>query len=55
VPAMLDGELYDPEVAVVQWQGSGDMMAAARANCYLVVPPDREKLAKGEMVTVVLR
>jgi molybdopterin molybdotransferase len=55
LPAMLDGELYDPEVAVVQWQGSGDMMAAARANCYLVVPPDREKLAKGEMVTVVLR
>lgn len=55
LPAMLDGGLYDPEVEVVQWQGSGDMLAAARANCYLVVPPDREKLAKGEMVTVVLR
>ena len=55
LPAMLEGGLYDPEVEVVQWQGSGDMLAAARANCYLVVPPDREKLAKGEMVTVVLR
>jgi molybdopterin molybdotransferase len=55
LPAMLDGGLYDPEVEVVQWQGSGDMLAAARANCYLVVPPDREKLAKGEMVTVVIR
>ncbi|HXA86778.1 MAG TPA: gephyrin-like molybdotransferase Glp [Candidatus Dormibacteraeota bacterium] len=55
LPASLDGGLYDPEVEVVQWQGSGDMLAAARANCYLVVPPDREKLAKGEMVTVVLR
>jgi molybdopterin molybdotransferase len=54
LPAMLDGGLYDPEVEVVQWQGSGDMLAAARANCYLVVPPDREKLTKGEMVTVVL-
>lgn len=54
LPAMLDGELYDPEVEVVPWQGSGDMLAAARANCYLVVPPDREKLAKGEMVTVVV-
>lgn len=55
LPATLDGGLYDPEVEVVPWQGSGDMLAAARANCYLVVPPDREKLAKGEMVTVVIR
>jgi molybdopterin molybdotransferase len=54
-PAMLDGELYDPEVEVVPWQGSGDMLAAARANCYLVVPPDREKLVKGETVTVLMR
>jgi molybdopterin molybdotransferase len=55
LPARIDGGLDDPEVEVVPWQGSGDMLAAARANCYLVVPPDREKLAKGEMVTVVLR
>jgi molybdopterin molybdotransferase len=55
LPAMLDGGLYGPEVEVVPWQGSGDMLAAARANCYLVVPPDREKLAQGEMVTVVMR
>jgi molybdopterin molybdotransferase len=55
LPATLDGRLDDPEVEIVPWQGSGDMLAAARANCYLVVPPDREKLAKGEMVTVVMR
>jgi len=55
LPARLDGGLDDPEVEVVPWQGSGDMLAAAQANCYLVVPPDREKLAKGEMVTVVIR
>jgi molybdopterin molybdotransferase len=55
LPAMLEGGLYGPEVEVVPWQGSGDMLAAARANCYLVVPPDREKLAKGDMVTVVMR
>ena len=55
LPATLDGELHDPAVEVVPWQGSGDMLAAARANCYLVVPPDREKLAKGETVTVVVR
>ena len=55
LPAWLEGGLEDPEVEIVPWQGSGDMLAAARANCYLVVPPDREKLAKGEMVTVVIR
>ena len=55
LPAKLDGGLDDPEVEVVPWQGSGDMLAAARANCYLVVPPDREKLAEGEMVTVMVR
>ena len=55
LPARLEGELDDPEIEVVPWQGSGDMLAAAQANCYLVVPPDREKLAKGEMVTVVMQ
>jgi molybdopterin molybdotransferase len=55
LPARLEGGLDDPEVEMVPWQGSGDMLAAAKANCYLVVPPDREKLAKGEMVTVVMR
>jgi molybdopterin molybdotransferase len=55
LPALLDGGLYDAAVEIVPWQGSGDMLAAARANCYLVVPPDREKLAAGDMVTVVMR
>jgi molybdopterin molybdotransferase len=55
LPAMLEGGLENSEVDIVPWQGSGDMLAAARANCYLVVPPDREKLARDEMVTVVLR
>ena len=55
LPALLVGELDDPQVEIVPWQGSGDMLAAARANCYLVVPPDRESLPEGEMVTIVLR
>ncbi len=54
LPARITGGLHDPEVHVVPWQGSGDMLAAAQANCYLVVPPDRESLAEGEMVTVVI-
>lgn len=55
LPAFLDGDLYDAAVEIVPWQGSGDMLAAARANCYLVVPMDREKLGANEMVTVVVR
>ena len=55
LPALIAGGLDEPEVEIVPWQGSGDMLAAARANCYLVVPPDREKLAEREMVTVLLR
>jgi molybdopterin molybdotransferase len=38
----------------VKWQGSGDMAATARANCYLVIPPDRERLSAGDMVSVLL-
>ncbi len=55
LPAVLQGGLEEQEVEVVPWQGSGDMLAATRSNCYLVVPPDREKLSEGEMATVILR
>lgn len=55
LPAILGGGLYDPEVEVVPWQGSGDLFAASRANCYLVLSPDREMIEAGDMVTVVMR
>ena len=55
LPAVLSGEYDRPQVALVQWQGSGDLAALARANCYLVVRPDREELRAGEMVPVMLR
>lgn len=54
LPAVLTGEFEETEVEMVHWQGSGDVAAAARANCYLVVPPDREKLAAGEMVSILV-
>ncbi len=53
LPAQLSGEFADTEVELVRWQGSGDMVSTARANCYLVIPPDREKFAAGEMVSVL--
>lgn len=55
LPAILEGPLYDPEVEIVPWQGSGDLLAASRANCYLVVSPDRETIDAAEMVTIVMR
>jgi molybdopterin molybdotransferase len=55
LPAMLEGSLENPEVEIVPWQGSGDLLASARANCYLVIPPDRESIPAGEMVSILMR
>lgn len=53
LPAELSGTHQRPEVDLVRWQGSGDLMAAAHANCYIVVPPEREKFAAGETITIL--
>ncbi len=43
-----------PEVALVEWQGSGDIAAMARANCFLVVPEDTDRIRAGETVRILL-
>ena len=40
-----------PEVRLVGWQGSGDLAANARANCYAVLPPERERFEAGDVIT----
>jgi len=55
LPAILSGEFERMEVELVRWQGSGDLAAVARSNCYVVVPPDRERIAAGEWVPILLR
>jgi len=55
LPAVLAGEYERAEVTPVAWQGSGDLAASARANCYLVVPPDRAGFSAGDSVPVMLR
>ncbi len=55
LPAILSGEFENSEVELVAWQGSGDIAAVARANCYAVIPPDRERIAVGEWVAVMMR
>ncbi|MDR3749473.1 MAG: molybdopterin molybdotransferase MoeA [Acidobacteriota bacterium] len=54
LPGHLGGTHERPEVELVRWLGSGDLMAVSQANCYIVVPPEREHFAAGEAVTVLL-
>jgi molybdopterin molybdotransferase len=55
LPAMLSGEFENAEVELAAWQGSGDIAAMARADCYVVIPPDRGKIAPGDWVAVMMR
>jgi molybdopterin molybdotransferase len=55
LPAVLGGEFENAEVEPARWQGSGDIAALARANCYVVVPPERERIEVGEWVSVLSR
>jgi molybdopterin molybdotransferase len=55
LPARLTPNRVRPEVRLVVWQGSGDLAANARANCYAVLPADIEGFRRGDVITVLLR
>jgi molybdopterin molybdotransferase len=55
LPAILSGEFEQSEVELVRWQGSGDVAATARANCYIVIAPDRDLISPGEFVPILPR
>jgi len=55
LPARVEWHGGAPEVKALKWQGSGDIAALAKANCFLVVPAHRDKIAAGERVSVLLR
>lgn len=55
LPARLDTTGNSPIVTAVKTQGSGDLAANARANCYLIVPEDCETLSEQQTVRVLLR
>jgi molybdopterin molybdotransferase len=55
LPARVEWRGTTPEVKALPWQGSGDIAALARANCFLVVPADRGQISAGETVLIVLR
>jgi molybdopterin molybdotransferase len=54
LPARLTSRLEKAEVRLVGWQGSGDLAANARANCYAVLP-DGKDLRAGDVISVLLR
>jgi molybdopterin molybdotransferase len=55
LPARLTRDRIQPSVEVVAWQGSGDMAANARANCYAVLPQREGEFPAGEVISVLLR
>ena len=52
-PGAADGQIA--EVALVPWQGSGDLAALARSNCFLVIPEDAESLKPGTIARILLQ
>ena len=55
LPAELVSAWDGVSVRVVGWQGSGDVAANARGNCYCVLPVGPEVFRAGETVRVLLR
>ncbi|MHB8301291.1 MAG: molybdopterin molybdotransferase MoeA [Acidobacteriaceae bacterium] len=55
LPARLDSTGSSPTVTPIKTQGSGDLTANARANCYLIVPEDCEARSERQTLRVLLR
>jgi molybdopterin molybdotransferase len=50
----LGAVLRDGEVTQVPSQGSSDVAALARSNCFLIAEPERERWAAGEMIRILI-
>jgi molybdopterin molybdotransferase len=51
LPAHFSSSAEGAVLLPISWHGSGDLSAAARTNCFLVVPEGGSKLEAGETVT----
>lgn len=51
LPAHLESSAAGATIQPIPWQGSGDQSAAAKINCFLVVPESKDKLSAGDSVT----
>jgi molybdopterin molybdotransferase len=55
LPASFTQTEGDPVVQTLLWEGSGDISAVVRGNCFLVVRPDHLELEAGDWVDVLPR
>jgi molybdopterin molybdotransferase len=55
LPAKVQFDSGEAHVKPLPWKGSGDTVAMAKANCFLVVGADIQSLAAGEDVNVLMR
>jgi molybdopterin molybdotransferase len=55
LPSRIEWEGREARVTQLPWQGSGDIVALALANGFLIVTPDRPEIAPGEWVDVLPR
>jgi molybdopterin molybdotransferase len=55
LPARVQFDSGEARVKPLAWQGSGDTVTMAKANCFLVVGSDVQTLAAGENVNVLMR
>jgi molybdopterin molybdotransferase len=55
LPAYFEWTGISPEVCPLSWQSSGDIAALTHANCFIVVPADRQDIPAGEKVSVLPR
>lgn len=55
LPARVQFDSGEAHVKPLPWKGSGDTVAMAKANCFLVVGSDIQSLAAGENVNVLMR
>jgi molybdopterin molybdotransferase len=55
LPARVTWPSGEPTVSILHWEGSGDIGAVVRSNCFLVVHEAKLKLAAGDWVDVLPR
>jgi molybdopterin molybdotransferase len=55
LPSRIDWEGKEARVAQLPWQGSGDIVALAQANGFMIVGPERPDIQPGEWVDVLPR
>jgi molybdopterin molybdotransferase len=55
LPARIDWDGREARATQLRWQGSGDIVALAQANGFLVIGPERPEIAVGEWVDVLPR